>query len=391
MSLTMDQCIFISAGEYSGDLLAADLVRAFKKINPRIHFFGITGPTMLEAGVQSIASIDELSVMGILEVAKRLCDIKLMESRILGWIDRMNPLCVILVDAPGFHLPLAEKLKGRQVAVYQYVAPKVWAWGAGRVAALKDNFHRILGILPFEEDFFLAHGVNYTYVGSPHWDRMSKISLLPADLGLLKTKKIVAFLPGSRMSEINRILPEMLKIRDGIQKLRSDIQFVIPLAPSLSWESIRSLLPDAAQVSRHEALHLGRLVSGFIWLNGSSLELLKVADAAVVASGTATLECALSRTPMTVVYKMNPLTFSVAKRMVKLKWVSLVNLLMNETVVNEYLQDLDPNVIAQEICDLLDDTPQRKMMIQKFDALAERLLPEAAQRAASMILSDLEI
>jgi lipid-A-disaccharide synthase len=324
--------------------------------------------------------------MGVVEVARKISDIRMLEQLILTWVDRFNPLFAVLVDFPGFHFRLAEQLHLRRIPVFQYVAPKVWAWGRKRVDLLRDHFTGVLGVLPFEEEFFLRNGVNYKYVGSPHFDRMSKIQLDASHLGLPSGQKIFAFLPGSRMSELKMILPLMDRIRHEILREVPNALCVIPLAAGLQWEDVAPILnvdPDVRGKSQSwEA-------SGFHWMNGCSLELLKIANSAVVASGTATLECALAGTPMSVVYVMNDLSYAVASRLVDLPWVSLVNLLMNEEVVKEHIQVIDPVVVAQEVVTLAHDSVARKHMLQRFELLTSQLVPGAADRAAAWIMRDL--
>lgn len=385
--MTPGQCIFISAGEFSGDLLAADLVHSLKQEFPGDTLFGVTGPSMTSAGVISVATTEELSVMGVIEVARKAADIRMLEQRILAWIDRLQPKFAVLVDFPGFHFRIAEQLKLRQIPVFQYVAPKVWAWGRGRLPALKRDFTKVIGILPFEDQFFREHGVNYQYVGSPHWDRMSKIEMSAADLGMPEGNKVVAFLPGSRMGEISRILPEMVRIRRELIKRMPDAVCVIPLAASLKWNEVAQILNDSGEVKK---THFGFEAAGFVWLNGWSLELMKIARVAVVASGTATLECALAGTPMVVVYMMNDLSYAIARRMVSIRWASLVNLLMNEEVVKEHLQVIDPVVVADEVLELAQDSLVRRRMTAKFDELAAKLEPGAGLRAARLIRGTLE-
>ena len=382
MPLTPGQCYFISAGEFSGDLLAADLCHALREEFTSLTPFGVTGPTMRKARVVSIATTDELNVMGLVEVARKACDIRLVEARVIEWVTRMRPKFAVLVDFPGFHFRLAEQFKMRGIPVFQYVAPKVWAWGKGRLPALRENFTKVLGVLPFEEEFFKANGVNYEYVGSPHWDRMSKLEIRAQDLGFPVDRPIVAFLPGSRKTELARILPEMIKIRRELLHLMPDALCVIPLASSLAWEDVADVL------EYHDEIHktsLGWEAAGFWWLPGWSLELMKIARVAVVASGTATLECALAGTPMVVVYVMNELSFNIAKRAVSIKWASLVNLLMNEEVVKEHLQYIDAKQVAKELFELSDDSPARRRMNQKFEDLAMGLRPGAAATAVSVI------
>jgi lipid-A-disaccharide synthase len=387
MSIKVSKSYLISAGEFSGDLIAADLVQALKSVLPDITPYGIVGETMLKAGVSPLANISELSVMGVLEVAKRLVDIRMLEQRILSWVDRTNPSFAVLVDFPGFHFRIAEQLHLRQIPVYQYVAPKVWAWGKSRVSQLRDNFAGVLGVLPFEEEFFLQNGVHYTYVGSPHFDRMSKIAVKPEDLGFPAGRKVIAFLPGSRMSELKGILPVMERIRREIIRQEPDTICVIPLASGLNWDDVSPLLGGSVSTIKKS---FGWEAAGFHWLNGCSLELMKVANSVVVASGTATLECALAGTPMSVVYVMNDLSFAIAKRVVDLKWVSLVNLLMNQEVVKEHIQIIDPAVVADEVLALSVDSVARRKMLQHFEDLTSKLRPGASETAAQWIANDIQ-
>jgi lipid-A-disaccharide synthase len=387
MSLTSGKSYLISAGEFSGDLLAADLVHSLRGIRPDLMPFGIAGETMIRSGVKPLANISELSVMGVMEVARKIADIRMLEQRILAWVDRAKPAFAILVDFPGFHFRLAEQLRLRGVLVYQYVAPKVWAWGQSRVSQLRDDFAGVYGVLPFEEEFFLQHGVPYTYVGSPHYDRMSKLEVTPEVLGLTPGRKVIAFLPGSRLSELKGILPVMMDIRKEIEHSEPDTLCVIPLAPGLRWEDVAPIIGAAdTDADSGERWH----AKGFWWLRGMSLELMKTSSSAVVASGTATLECALAGTPMVVVYVMNDLTYAVAKRAVKLKWVSLVNLLMNQEVVKEYIQVIDPVAVARDVLELSADTDARRVMKGHFDHLISRLEPGAAERTAKLILDDVK-
>lgn len=388
MPLTPGQCYFISAGEFSGDLLAAELSYAIREEFINLTPFGITGPTMRQARICSIATTDELNVMGLVEVARKACDIKLVEARVIEWVTRMNPKFAILVDFPGFHFRLAEQFKMRGIPVFQYVAPKVWAWGRGRLPALRENFTKVLGVLPFEEEFFKTNGVNYQYVGSPHWDRMSKLEIKARDLGFPVDRPIIAFLPGSRRTELARIMPELVKIRRELLHLMPEALCVVPLASSLSWDDVAEVLEYHDPVTPNA---IGWEAAGFWWLPGWSLELMKISTAAVVASGTATLECALAGTPMVVVYVMNELSFHIAKRAVSIKWASLVNLLMNEEVVKEHLQYIDAKQVAHEIFELSQDSPARRRMDEKFAALTAGLKPGAAATAASVIKETLNV
>ena len=386
MSIKTSKSYLISAGEFSGDLLAAELVHALREVLPDYVPHGIAGETMQKAGVHALATVSELSVMGIVDVARRINDIRMLESRILAWVDRHKPEFAVLVDFPGFHFRLAEQLHLRDIPVYQYVAPKVWAWGRERVGLLREHFKAVFGVLPFEEEFFLQHGVPYTYVGSPHFDRVNKISLSPGDLGLPSDSAIVAFLPGSRMSELRRILPIMVDIRRELLKLDSKVTCVIPVASGLNWDEVAEIIGDGTQ---RKFKNSGWDYAGFRWLEGASIELMKVARSAVVASGTATLECAIAGTPMVVVYAMSELNYAIAKRAISIPWISLVNLLMNTTVVQEHVQDIDPHKVAAEVLELTQESIARQQTLEQLHQLVLKLESGAAQKTAGLILQDL--
>ena len=387
MSIKTSKSYLISAGEFSGDLLAAELVHALRDVMPDYTPYGIAGETMERAGVQSLATVSELSVMGIVDVARRINDIRMIESRILAWVDRHKPEFAVCVDFPGFHFRLAEQLHLRDIPVYQYVAPKVWAWGRERVGQLRDHFKAVFGVLPFEEEFFLQHGVRYSYVGSPHYDRVNKINLIPGDLGLPTERPIIAFLPGSRMSELRRILPIMVEIRRELLKLNPNLMCVIPIASGLKWDDVAEIIGDD---SVRKKVGFGWDYAGFRWIEGASIELMKVARSAVVASGTATLECAIAGTPMVVVYAMSEINYAIAKRAISVPWISLVNLLMNANVVQEHVQHIDPRKVAAEVYDLSQDSLARKQTLTQLDALVRRLESGAAQKTADLILQDIK-
>lgn len=386
MSIKPTKSYLISAGEFSGDLLAAELVHSIRDVLPDYLPFGIAGETMQLAGVQPLADIRDLSVMGILEVARRINDIRMIESRILAWVDRERPEFAILVDFPGFHFRLAEQLHLRGIKVFQYVAPKIWAWGKSRVSQLREHFDAVFGVLPFEEEFFLRQGVPYSYVGSPHFDRVSKIRVSAETLGLPSRKPIFAFLPGSRPSEIQKILPTMMEIRRELLKVCPEAVCVVPLATGLSWQDIQDVLGETGAPAESS---LAWEFAGFWWLRGGSIELMKVARSAVVASGTATLECALAGTPMVVIYAMSDLSYLIAKRAITVPWISLVNLLMNSKVVNEHIQSIDPKTVARELWELSQDSPARRQMLHDFDVLMTGLEPGAAQKTATLIAENI--
>jgi lipid-A-disaccharide synthase len=387
---------FISAGEVSGDLLAADLVLALRERLPKLQPFGVTGPAMRNSGVESVVGIEAFSVMGVADVIRKIPDLKLVETRLLAWVDQMQPRFAVLVDNPGFHLRFAEQLRMRGVKVFQYVAPKIWAWGEGRAPRIREAYDLVLGILPFEEDFFRKRQVNYTYVGSPLKDRIDKVIVNRKALGLPDGRPVVACLPGSRAGEVRRIMPILQSIRNAVARELKDPLFVVPMAPNLEIGELAQALghPSGAAIPMRAAG--GEMpvdswsLDGFRVVRGMSLELMAAADVAIVASGTATLECALLGTPMVVVYSMGEFSYQIARRAVRVNDVSLVNLMAGRRLVQEYIQDVAPDVVATEIVTLINDPERRRAMCERFEDIRDRLKGAAAETAATAIAATLD-
>ena len=391
MSVKRTETYFIAAGEHSGDLLGADLVLTLKERLGRLTCFGIAGNAMINAGVDPIAHVSDFSVMGITEVAKKIPDLKLLESRILSWVDQANPRFAILIDNPGFHIRLAEQLKMRGIPVIQYVAPKLWAWGAGRVQAVKSAYELVLGILPFEEEFFRNHGVPYEYVGSPQKDRIDKVIINRAALGLPANRQVIACLPGSRISEIQLNLPIIHTLSKMVRAEVPDAMFVVPVAPNLELEQVLHVLQAGTDVTARR-IPPGDSIAAQSWecqglrfVRGMSLEIMASADAAIVASGTATLECALLGTPMVVIYRMSDISYQIAKKVVKVSSVSLVNLISGQKLVREFIQDFSFEEAAKEVVSLLNDKERRRFLAQNFEEIKDRLKGAAAETAAQII------
>lgn len=380
---------FISAGEYSGELLASSLVSEVKKIAPEISFFGMGGDEMRSSGVSVSVCSSRMSVMGIAEVLAKLPDIVKIEQELLDEIERRKPEVCILVDYPGFHFRLAKRLKKRGFKVVQYVAPKVWAWGEKRLDLLKKDFDKVLGVLPFEQDFFSEHGVDYEYVGSPHYDRVSEIKPYHSDLfDFCDQTKIIAVLPGSRKSEIRRIGPEIKLIKSIMMRDNPSllVKFIVPVAPNLSHKLvIEELCGDCINIpdSFDELIEK----DNYIFVSGNSLEIMKLADAAVLTSGTATLECGLIGTPMVVLYKMNSLTYLYAKLKVKVKSISLVNLSVKKPFVPEHIQKIDHQLVAAQLNSLLIDPSAQKRQRDGLAEMNSRYFGNAEKHAANALVN----
>jgi len=368
--------ILIVAAEASADLHAARALDELRKIRPGIRAFGVGGPCLRAAGLETLYPAEDLNVMGIAEVLPKIPRILAVLRGMREAAAQRRPAVALLVDSPDFNLRLAKHLKRQGVKVVYYISPMIWAWRRGRARKIAKVVDRMLCILPFEERFYEGTGVSARFVGHPFAER-----LLPGDtasyqeaLGLPSGRTTIALLPGSRRSEIQRIFPAMLEAAERIKAQHPDVQFVVPVAVTLPESALRPAL------ARHATLDV-RLVAG------RADEVVGASDAALVKSGTSTLESALMHRPMVVVYKMAWLSYWVARLLVRMSHFALVNILAGRTVVPELLQqEASPERMAAEIERLLSDPGARRAQL---DGLAEvrRSLgePGAARRVAEEI------
>ncbi|MEZ4741237.1 MAG: lipid-A-disaccharide synthase [Bdellovibrionota bacterium] len=381
---------FISVGEHSGDLLAAELVLHLKKNIPELDIFGVTGNSLREAGVTSVGSIDELSVMGIVEVLKKLPALLAFEQRLLHEIDRRNVEVAILVDFPGFHFRLAEELHLRGIKVVQYVAPKLWAWGIGRAKKLKEYFDLVLGVLPFETEFFSSLGVNYKYIGSPHLDRIQQLNNSHVQFSFTDSDQVIACLPGSRLDEVNRMMPVIYKVATLLKDEDPRLNFVVPISSNLSINQVINCMRRVGIV--HDLIELTNNGNG-LWrygnvyfVKGLSLELMSIAKMAVIASGTATLECALLGTPMVVLYAMDDMSYKIARKKVTISDYSLVNIVAQKKIVTEFIQHFTVFDVVKEVSRLMHNEDEYLAMKNEFFLLTKKLTNNAGFHAAAEIV-----
>lgn len=382
MSLTSSY--FISAGEFSGDILGAELIDSLRNIYPDLQPFGLCGQKMLSVGGKTIEDLQNLSVLGVAELWTKLHYFRRLEQRVIAVVERYKPKFAILIDYPGFHFRLAELFQPRGIPTFQYVAPKTWAWGEKRTALLAKNFKAIFGIFPFEESFFRKRNVNYHYVGTPHVDRVAKISV-PAELQKLKgDSHLLACLPGSRLNEIREHLPVITEVITNFN-WPEEYKFIIPVAENLGVEAIEEVL--GAKLNKNTIgcityYYLGKI----FFISGLSLEILSLATAAVVASGTATLECALLDVPAVVFYKTNPLTYSLAKDNLTVSFLSLVNIIRGKKVITEHIQEFSPADIVSSLQKLLKKDKDSTEYLQKeYKLLASNLQGNAPACTANLI------
>ncbi len=365
---------YIIAGEASGDLHAANLVRAIQSKDPNAVFRGLGGDGMAEAGVSLIRHYKETAYMGFLEVFLHLRKILSNIQRVKDDISEWKPDVVILVDYPGFNLRIAPFAKAAGIKVCYYISPQLWAWKSGRVELIKKYVDHLYVILPFEKEWYAQHNYQAQFVGHPLLDALQQYKTDPAFLqsNALEGKPYIAVLPGSRKQEIRTKLPIML----SMVRHFPDMYFVVACAPGM----------DAGfyeQFEKNNRVH---------YIKGATYDILHHAQAALVTSGTATLETALFRIPEIVCYKGSAISYAIAKRLVHIKYISLVNLIADKAVVPELIQhDLNEQNLLHHLELILNDTETRTNMLAEYDALYQHLGGVgASDRTAESIVSSLK-
>ncbi len=354
---------FLIAGERSGDLHGSNLIRSILKLDTNASFFGIGGDQMENAGMEVFIHYREMAFMGIVEVLQNLRTIrknlKLTENEIL----RLEPDVVILIDYGGFNMKLATRLQGKGIPIHYYISPKVWAWNQGRAWKLKRIVDRMFVILPFEKEFFKRFEWDVDYVGNPVLDAVKDHSFSTSGIEDLQ----VALLPGSRKQELKYMLPLMIQLAQAHPEWSFRLATVDNLDPGM-YDEILSL----------------ENVQAF---PGHTYDLLKQSRAAVVTSGTATLETALIKVPQVVIYRASPVTYAIGSRLVKTPFISLVNLIANKQVVIELLQDaMNLKNLDSELSRLMNDDAYRRTMISAYDSIHETLdVGRASDNAARLI------
>jgi lipid-A-disaccharide synthase len=369
------------AGELSGDILGAALVVALRQRFPDATCYGVTGPRMAAAGCASIASVDALSVMGLAEVLPALPRLFRLRRQLLERFTHDRPDVVIGIDAPDFNLGLERRLRERGLKTVHLVSPSIWAWRRGRVKGIARAVDLMLCLLPFEPRFYAAHGVRAEYIGHPLADELDSRqppAQARAALGLAQDEKVVAVLPGSRGGELKYLAEPFARAAARLHARNPGLHVVTPVAkPELRGPLEAAIAAHAPNVP-------------WTLLEGRSREAMRAADAVLLASGTATLECLLLGRPMVVAYRTSALTawLMLKAGLLKTRHVSLPNLLSADPVVPELLQAAaTPERLAAEVQTLLDDAGARQRQIAQFDAVHAELRRDAAQRAAQAIAS----
>ena len=373
----MSKCFALVAGETSGDILGAGLIKALKNQYPDARFVGIGGPRMIKEGFESLYPMDRLSVMGLFEVLGRLGELLKIRKELLATITEMKPDVFIGIDAPDFNLALERKLKKRDIKTVHYVSPSVWAWREKRVFKIKESVDLVLCLFPFEVAFYQKHNVNAVCVGHTLADAIELVTDTQGARGALNLpalQPVVALLPGSREGEVSRLGEVFIEAARIIKQKMPQVQFVIPAAN------------DARKLQIESMLH-SQSLSDTLLLDGQSREAMASADVVLMASGTATLEGMLLKKPMVVSYKLSALTAYFVRKMLKQPFVSLPNLLAGKELVPEILQEAaTPENLANAVMHFLNDSSLTDSMQAEFLALHNDLRRDADQAAAKAIL-----
>lgn len=378
--------IALVAGEVSGDILGAGLIRQLKIHYPQARFIGIAGPRMLAEGCESLVDMEELSVMGLAEILKHLPRLLKIRNNVIQTMLREKPDVYIGIDAPDFNLGVELKLKANGIKTIHYVSPSVWAWRQNRIHKIAKATHQVLAFLPFEKAFYDKFNVPCRFVGHTMADAVPlKPNRIEARqrLNLDANQRYLAILVGSRGSEVAFLTEPFLQTALLLKQRFPDLQFLVPLVNEkrrAQFEAIK------AQVAPNLAMHV---------IDGNARQVLIAADAALLASGTAALEAMLCKSPMVVGYKMKALTYCLAKRLVKSKYISLPNLLADEMLVPEMIQEeCDPALLAEKLAVYFSTEEaaleHRRVLIQRFTELHRLIQCGADQQAAQAVIDLLE-
>ena len=371
--------IAIVAGESSGDLLGSHLIKSLKSARPDLKFIGIAGPKMMKEGAVSFFSMEELSVRGYFEVFRKLFHLIKLRKKLLNQILKEKPDLFIGVDAPDFNFWIEKQLKKKGVPVIHYVSPSIWAWRGNRLKKIKKSIDHMLTIFPFEKNIYSKANIQATFVGHP---LAEMIPLYPNKkkaqnkLKIIKATKVIALLPGSRQGEVKWHAQLLIDSATEISKKIRDVKFLVPLPTRETYDIFSKTLFK----NTHAELDIQLLI-------GHASDAINAADLVIVASGTATLETALYKKPMIVIYKMSSISWQILKRMRYLPFVSLPNILLNKFLVPELLQsDATSENISSKAIEILKDASYRKNLLIQFTKIHHQLKQNTSDRLNRVIL-----
>ena len=367
----------IVAGEASGDILGAGLIRSLRKRYPNARFAGIGGEEMMAEGFQSLVPMERLSVMGLVEVLGRIGELVRIRRRLLDFFLTTPPAVVIGIDSPDFTLAVERRCRKAGIPTVHYVSPSVWAWRKKRIFKIAKSVDLMLTLFPFETDIYHQHNIPVVFVGHPLADRIPMrpdTTQARADLGLALDKPVLAILPGSRGGEVERLGTLFLEAARWLQQRIPDLQLVIPCANREREKQIRGIT---------EVLELSLPVT---IVQGRSREVMAASDAVLLASGTATLEAMLLKKPMVVGYRLSDFSYKILSRMVQAPHVALPNLLARRELVPELLQNAaTPEALGAAALSQLEDTSKREQLVDAFTELHLTLRQNADEQAAKAV------
>jgi len=371
--------IAMVAGEASGDMLGSRLIDALRRRLPRAVFCGIGGPRMIAAGCDSWFAQERLAVRGFVEVVRHLPELLRIRSTLARRLRAERPRLFIGIDSPEFNLGLERRLKRSGVVTAHLVSPQVWAWRPGRVRTMGRSVSLMLVLFPFEEEIYRARGVPVAFVGHPLADEIPEHvdrETMREELRLPARVPVIAILPGSRDSEIEMMAEPFIEAAKLILRRVPQARFLVPLVTRETRERFE------AAVYRRDAHELPMSL-----LFGHAQDALKACDVALATSGTVTLEAALTHRPMVIAYRVAPLSWAIGRRLVRVPYIGLPNILCGEAVVPEFIQDdATPENLAQAVTNLLADEPVRRAVERRFERLHSEMRRDAAERAAEALL-----
>jgi lipid-A-disaccharide synthase len=368
--------VFISAGEPSGDLHGANLIRELKRLDPSVRLTGFGGDRMAAAGCELLYPLCKHSVMWFLHVVKQIFTFIRLLNDAEAFFRRERPDVVVVIDYPGFHWKLAQRAKSLGIPVVYFVPPQIWAWAQWRVKKMRRLMTQVLSALPFEHEWLAQRGVHSTYIGHPYFDELAA-QVLDADFLAAERSRpgrVVGILPGSRNQEVTRNIPEMLRAARRIHASLSDTRFLVAAFNEHQAERARK---EAARWQMPVTVHVGR-----------TPEIIELSECCVAVSGSVSLELMYRRKPAAIVYRLKRLDLKIGRQFMKVPFITLVNLLANEEVYPEFLTDRDPSKsVAEVITGFLTDDRRRKYVTDRLDQLcAEVARPGACAAAARIIL-----
>lgn len=373
--------VMLSAGEASGDLHGAGIAAALKDIAGDIQMFGMGGSEMRKAGVDILYDIADYGVMGFVEVVRNLPKMFKLRDDLVEVMKREKPDILVIIDYPDFNLRLAKCAKTLGIPIFSYIPPSAWAWRKGRAKSVAKLADKIAAIFPFETEVYRQAGANIEFVGNPLVDiakpQMS-VDAAKKFFNVETGKSVILLLPGSRKQEIAKLLPVMLASAEKIAERKADVQFFLPLASTISEEIICDMLNKykvQVQITR-----------------AHTYDLMHIADSAIAASGTVTLEAALLGLPSVVVYKMEPISYFIARRLVNLPNVSLPNIIMGKRIIPELLQsEVNADNVEDEVMRIMRGSEAGGKIREELKRLREKLgSPGAVGRVAQLILQTIQ-